>query len=809
MESDSPPDQPSWLLVLSALAVAAGIYIGISLGGGDISQFGKTLWNIGLAGMLAAGVLAMPFRFGRAKVHHRPLPLIAWFFVFTGLGYAGSWISVYGLSSPWVSPLTFVILGLAPVASALTGAASLRWILHPFTLRQLADGNLPLRLRLSLLFLAVTAWAPGGGLVAPLWAATRRRLQAPAAPLPVAPPRPSISNTALLASLPTEKRNYLILHGIELQVKAGATEKLFRSIEKHPFFAEQATCSGGFLRGSEDIEKHILPLVLQTGDWERFLRYCMLAINLRRMADDLAEPDLLPALARHGHWRMASGAAARISDPAERALGRAVLAASLDPDDAERETLLGFVRGDLALLTPIDDPQEAEARAVALVRIGFYLGPDILSSLEGTPPPREGQEPRPGLLAMSVAVGALHRNGGLDERGWSILRNLQEEQVLAEFLPDPLGHAAATVEAARLLDNLSMLALKPETLWACRLSILAAWARTSPEEAGQCWEVLRANPPLPWSVALIDRGAPLFAILSDPEIDSREQEIQDPVVRAALHVAVLEHRPEGAPDTAARKAIERLPPGPERLHWTLRYTTASPMPEKVRQDATRAIGRWLFEQQHRAPLDDLRRYLELVARCLPEELQRRAEDVLLSPGGGLPLLRYLAEFSDSHAVLKNLFEQAESYLSSLVGLPDLEALRLWRDLMYQLTGRLCLLRVDLTALDQAADKLRETDPLAARVTATLAGAGSMDLAAEAASRIRSGRLRLATRLRWLPETVTSSGELEPEPLYNALAWITALEDEWLGLPALHYPDPPEIRFLRYLDRIGDRDTQVI
>ncbi|HSK79199.1 MAG TPA: hypothetical protein VLQ45_22285, partial [Thermoanaerobaculia bacterium] len=41
------------------------------------------------------------------------------------------------------------------------------------------------------------------------------------------------------------------------------------------------------------------------------------------------------------------------------------------------------------------------------------------------------------------------------------------------------------------------------------------------------------------------------------------------------------------------------------------------------------------------------------------------------------------------------------------------------------------------------------------------------------------------------------------------ASITALEDEWLGLAALHDPDPPEILFQRYLDRIGDRDTQVI
>ncbi len=55
----------------------------------------------------------------------------------------------------------------------------------------------------------------------------------------------------------------------------------------------------------------------------------------------------------------------------------------------------------------------------------------------------------------------------------------------------------------------------------------------------------------------------------------------------------------------------------------------------------------------------------------------------------------------------------------------------------------------------------------------------------------------------------SSRDLEPEPLYKALASVAVLEDEWLGLAALHDPAPPEVLFQRYLDRIGDRDTQVI
>ncbi len=808
-EVDSPPGRANWSLVLAALAVGAGIFTGSALGQRNINGLAGVLWNIGLTGMLVAGVLAMPFRFGRSRVHHRPLPLIGWMFVFAGISYAGSWIGFSGREFPWTLPLVFAILCLAPVASLLTGAMSSRWLLHPYTLRDLWKENLSLQLRLALAFLVASAWAPGGGLVVPLWAAARRRLQVSAVPIPMAPqPRPAPSGVSLV-SLSSEKRRYTINHIIAHQVEEGTAKTLFQQIEKHPFFAEQATCSGGFGRGSEDIERHILPLVLKVGDWERFLRYSSLAINLRRIADDLAEPDLLPVLARHGHRQLALDAAARVSDPVQRALGQAILAASLDPDDADRRRLFDLVRDELASLAPVYDPEEAQARAEALFQIGRHLGPEILPALQRIPPPREGQDPTPGLLAMSAAVGALQRNGGLDAEAWHILRNLREQEVLAYFLPDLLGDVAATVEPERLLDNLSTLSLEPETLWACRLGILAGQTRTSPEAAVHSWKTLPTDPPFPGSVALIERGAALFAALIDPEIDTEEQTIENPMAQAALRAVVLEHRPNGATDSAAREAIARLPPGPERLHWTLRRATVSPMPDAIRRNETRAIGRQLFEQQHRAPFDDLRRYLELVARCLPKELQRRAEDVLLSLGGGAPLLFHLAATCASRAVLENLFEEAESYLSSLVGLPELEGARLWRELMYQVTGRLCLLREDLTALDQAAETLRETDPLAARVTGSLAGAGAMELAAEVSSRIQSGRLRLATRLRWLPEMVISSRDLEPEPLYNALASVNALEDEWLGLAALHDPDPPEILFQRYLDRIGDRDTQVV
>ncbi len=708
-ESPSTTDLPNGSLVLVALAVVAGISAGRALGHGDTVLLAGTLRNIGLAGILGAGLLAMP-RFGRSRIRHRPLSLIAWLFVFVGIGYAGAWIDSSGGTYPRTSLLVFNILCLAPVASLLTGAMFYRWLLHPFTLKHLNDGHLSLRLRLVLLFLTVTAWAPGGGLTVPLWAAARRRLRIPAISLPLAlQPQPTPS-TVPLASLSSERRNYLIHHAIAHQVENGIAETLFRHIEKLPFFAEQANCSGGFRRGSEDIEAYILPLALKTGDWDRFLRYSSLAINLRRIADDLAEPDLLPALARHDHRPLALDAAARVSDPVQRALGRAILAASLDPDDADRRKLFDLVRDDLALLAPIDDPEGAQARAGALFQIGLRLGPDILPALKRVPPPRDGQEPTPGLLAMSAAAGALQRSGGLDAEAWHLLRNLREPEVLAYFLPDLLGNAAAAAEPARLLDNLSTLSLEPETLWACRLSILAGQTRTSPEAAVHSWKSLPADPPLPWSVALIERAAPLLAALADPEIDTEERKIENPAARAALRVVVLEHRPHGATDSAAREAIARLLPGPERLHWTLRRAAASPMPDEIRRTETRAIGRQLFEQQHRAPFDDLRRYLELVARCLPQELQRRAEDVLLSPGGGAPLLFHLAATCASGTVLENLFEQAESYLSSLVGLPELEGLRLWRELMVQLTGRLCLLRGNLTAFGQAAEKLRETDP---------------------------------------------------------------------------------------------------
>lgn len=804
-DSSSPLDLTGRSLLFSGLALLAGLFAGAALGHGQAAPLAKLLLNVGYAGMITAGLLAPPIRFGASKIRHRPFPLIVWLLVFAVIGLSGARLASVGDANPQAMTFVLAVSCLAPLASISIGALSFPWLLHLFTPRHLVDRNLPSRLRLALAFLTATALAPGGGLAIPLWAAARRRLWRntvrPQPQATTATPSPA-SGVSRLATLPAPQRRYLIHHAIAHQVANGATEILFQRIERHPFFAEQATCSGGFLRGSEDIETHILPLVLQTGDWERFLRYSSLAINLRRISDDLAEPDLLPALARHGHRQMALDATARVSDPAQRALGRAILAHSLDPGETDRKALVDLVREDLARLAPIDNPEEAQARALALLQIGLRLGPEILPSLERIPPPPEGQEPRPGWLAMSAAASALRRNGGLDAEAWRILRDLREEQVLAQFLPDLLGEAAANAEPARLLENLASLSLGPETLWACRLSILARQAQTSPEEAVHCWRALPADPPLPWSVDLIERGAPLFA-------HSTDLEIENPVARAALRVVILEHRPNAASEVAAREALERLPPGPERLHWSLRRVAASSMPEEIRRNEIRAIGRWLFKQQYRASFDDLRRYLELVARCLPEELQRRAEDVLLSPSGGVPLLFHLAETCGSRAVLEHLFEQVETYLSAVVGLPELEGLRFWRELIPQLTGRLCVLQRDLVALDQAAEKLGEMDHLAARVTGALASAECMDLASQACARIRLGRLRLTTRLRWLPETVISSGDLEPEPLYKAMASVAPLEDEWLGLAALHDPDPPEILFQRYLDRVGDRDTQVI
>lgn len=797
-------------VLLSASAACAGLYAGAPLGRGQIDQLGNALLLIGYVGMFASMAFALPVRPGAGRFRLRKLLLVAWVLVYAAIGLTGARLLEADNTAPRLD-LILLLLCLVPLASLALGALSFSWLLHPWTFQHIHEQRLPLRLRLALVFLAVTAWAPGGGFAVPLWAAARRHLW-PGAMTPQPrtfepPPLPRVDSQR--PSIPSGRRNYIVHHAIAHQVENGSAETLFRQIETHPFLADQATFSGGFRRGSEDLEEHILPLTLRRGDWERFLRYSALAVNLRKIADDLAEPDLLPALVQNGHRVLAFDAAARVVDPAERALARATLAASLETGENDRASMLELVRSDLASLAPAETSEEAETRALALIQIGLRLGPEIFPSLQEIPPPPEGWEPRPGLLAMSAAVGGLRHRDGLDEPSWQILRDLGEEKVIAQFLPDVLETTAANYEPARLLHLVSTLSVGPEGLWACRLGILSRQARTSPEEACLSWQSLPAEPSPPWSVPLIERGASLLAVLPEAEIEHREKQIEDPNVRAALRVALLERRPDDATDRAARAAIERLPEGTERLHWMLRLTASSPMSEEDRRKEIRAIGRQLFTRKYQAPQDDLRLYLELVAGRLPEEMPRRAEDAILSPGGGPPLLFHLAGSSDSRDLLEHVFAQAESYLSVLWGIPELEQLRLWRELMPELTGRLCLLREDLTALKEAADKLGEIDPLVVRVTAVLADAGREELAAEACARIRSDRLRLATRLRRLPGTVLASGELEPEPLYRALASVAPLNDEWLGLAALHDPDPPEIAFQRHVEPIGDGDTRVL
>lgn len=107
--------------------------------------------------------------------------------------------------------------------------------------------------------------------------------------------------------------------------------RLFALLETKPFLADQAERLGGFQPSSDDLETYVLPATITCEDWDRFLHYAAIALNLRGLAEDFAAPEILRALARSGRVSLALDAAGRLPDPLRQAEALAALVSSLPP----------------------------------------------------------------------------------------------------------------------------------------------------------------------------------------------------------------------------------------------------------------------------------------------------------------------------------------------------------------------------------------------------------------------------------------------------------------------------------------------
>jgi hypothetical protein len=235
----------------------------------------------------------------------------------------------------------------------------------------------------------------------------------------------------------------LVLRGaIASLVRARRHEQLFEQIEQRGLLIKQADGLGAFTAAGEGLEVHALPAIVERGDWSRFLRYSLLALNLRHLAESLAEPVILAALARGGREKLALDVADRIADPLRRAVARAQLAEAcreVSPDAFRK--LVPEVQADLEENVPPPlDPAEVEGYAAGLAAVARCLGSDLpLSHWSGWIQKLVPSPPAALRVRTAVAEAYLDHSGPDHEDLWQALAAVGDPGTLLRIVPAHLG----------------------------------------------------------------------------------------------------------------------------------------------------------------------------------------------------------------------------------------------------------------------------------------------------------------------------------------------------------------------------------
>ncbi len=76
--------------------------------------------------------------------------------------------------------------------------------------------------------------------------------------------------------------------------------RIFEIVEDRSFLVNQATYFDSFRHSSQSLEGLILPALVRLEDWPRFLRYTLVAIHLRGLAESLVEEEIVRRLVESG-----------------------------------------------------------------------------------------------------------------------------------------------------------------------------------------------------------------------------------------------------------------------------------------------------------------------------------------------------------------------------------------------------------------------------------------------------------------------------------------------------------------------------
>jgi hypothetical protein len=589
---------------------------------------------------------------------------------------------------------------------------------------------------------------------------------------------------------------------------AGDHARLFAALEWPDFLSRQAEACGGFEQAGEDLERRALPAAIAAEDWDRFLHFALLALNLRGLAEAMAEEPVLRALARSGRFDLAEDAVARLSEPARRAAARAVLAAACGPGSYR---FGGLARAAAEDLDAIAEGAEIEPRAPEVLAqvctCARHLGPELQALWPSWSKRLAALPGAPAQLAWAVAEGYLDR--GLVEDGgcWQALAGADRRVVLAE-LPERLGGLdLATPE--RVLAALRRLLANEDVFWSAAVRLLGRLAAAHPERACRAWEALAAGHAPPWSADLVEEGRPLFSRLPAARLDEWAARAAAAEARAGLRILALAAAPEARRAAAALDAVMALPDGPRRLHWSLRYLAARPGDA----DAGRQLGAvlaYLRALRYDAHAADRALALDLASKWLPEDLlDLEVDDAVFLPASDEGALRTLAAAADDEQVLDRLLAEVERYAAA-VSATEAGAFLLRAEVIGLIARRLCLRRGDLRYLDKAAERLlpEEEDTLRAALAADLTAAGAPALAREVAVGIRAPRLRLRALLPALPAADLAAALGSPAQRYATLAAVDTVQAELAALSALlEAPVDPAALAQRLLAPLGQREIQ--
>lgn len=578
--------------------------------------------------------------------------------------------------------------------------------------------------------------------------------------------------------------------------------QLFALIEEKPFLADQADYFRGFERSGEDIERHALPATIQLGDWDRFLRYATLALNLRGVAESLAEPDILRALVRGGRLDLARDVVGRLADPLRRAEARAVLAASCRSRSDLLPDLLGGIEEDLAHVTPT---------AAALSAIARSLGPELSGRFRDWI--RRIEPAESGRIWAAVAASWLDRGETRAPAFWEALAGVSDRQALLE-----LTRRLGWLDRGEIEESLQKItALWGEDVSARRLAFANYFDRQTrrrPDRAFAAWERWVDREPILWTAELVEACRELLKRSSPRRIEDLLSRFEDVEAKAALRIADLEAHPDSRRTAAALEAVSQIPDGPTKLHWSLRYLEARP-PEPV--DEVRgqvgAVAAYLYELRYDAHSSDLRRFLDLAARFYPKEVGRLVEDVAWSPTSRPETLLTIAEETNREEVVTRLLDDAERFAAA-VSLTEAEGFRLRGELIRRATSRLCQLRSDLQGLDNGIERLlpEEEDDLRAELAPILAEDDRKEQARKVAEGIRDPHRQFLGLLRVMPPDDLPQDFLGSRSLYAAMASARSIEEERLALCALLVnPFDPQELARRHITplRSGDLQTQAL